>query len=542
VTDWSLAAAHRVVAAAVPDRDMVVWESTRRTYGESAARTDALARLLRERGLGARRERAELGRWECGQSTVAIVMYNRPEYLETMLAAYKARAVPFNVNQHYRPHEVAGVVDMLAADAIVYEQRLAPLVAEAVAPDRLLLHVADGSDVPPVDGSLDYESVIADPSVAWVELPTPDPDDLYVVCTGGTTGFPKAVLWRQADIFVAGMGGGDEATRQKQAANPQAVPPAGVAGPPLPHASGQWTAFAALNLGATVVLHDDSQPLDARRLLETLAREKVSMVSIVGDAYARPIVDELRRRSYDLSPLRTIGTGGSVTSAAYKQALLELLPRVTIIDGYGASETGAMAYGTNSARAASTGFAPGAGAAVLSADRQRLLAPGDDEIGWTARRGHVMLGYLDDPERTASTFPVIDGERYAVPGDRATVDTDGTIRLLGRDATVVNTGGEKVFVEEVEEVLRQHPLVVDALVVGRPSARFGEEVVAVVQLDDGAVVDARELREFVAASIARFKAPRAVAFARTVERHASGKPDYRWAATIAATAVSATEG
>ena len=540
MTEWSLAAAHRVVAAAVPDRDMVVWESTRRTYREAAARTDALAQFFVTRGLGAHRERDELERWQCGQSTVGIVMFNRPEYLETMLAAYKARAVPFNVNQHYRPHEVAGVVDMLRASAIVYEQRLAPLVAEA-ADNRVLVHVADGSDTPPVAGSLDYEAVIAEHRAIAVELPATQPDDLYVVCTGGTTGFPKAVLWRQADIFVSGMGGSDEATEQTLASTAQSFRSTWFAAPPLMHASAQWTAFAALDLGATVVLHDDSQPLDARRLLETLAREKVSMVSIVGDAYARPIIDELRRRDYDLSSLRTIGTGGSVTNAAYKEALVELLPRVTIIDGYGASETGAMAYGTNSARASSSGFAPGAGAAVLSADRRRVLAPGDDEVGWTARRGHVPLGYLDDPAKTESTFPVIDGERFAVPGDRATIAADGTIRLLGRDATIVNTGGEKVFVEEVEEVLRQHPRVIDALVVGRPSERFGQEVVAVVRLDDGATVDARELREFVASSIARFKAPRAVAFTDVIERHASGKPDYRWATTVAADALPATD-
>ncbi len=494
-------------------------------------------------GLGAHRERRELERWECGQSTVAIVMFNRPEYIETMLGAYKARAVPFNVNQHYTSREIAGVVDMLQASAIVYEQRLAPLVTQA-APARVLVHVPDGSDVPPVAGSLDYEALIADHLTAHlagdVELPTPDPDDLYIVCTGGTTGFPKAVLWRQGDIFVAGMGGSDQATAETLAATAQSFTSTWFAAPPLMHASAQWTAFAARNLGATVVLHDDAQPLDARRLLATLEREKASMVSIVGDAYARPLIDELRRRPYDLSSLRTIGTGGSVTSAAHKTALVELLPRVTIIDGYGASETGAMAYGTNSARGASAGFAPGAGAAVLSADRQRLLAPGDHEIGWTARRGHVPLGYLDDREKTEATFPVVDGERFAVPGDRATVDADGAIQLVGRDATVVNTGGEKVFVEEVEEVIRRHPRVVDALVVGRPSARFGEEVVAVVELEHGAVMAASELREFVASSIARFKAPRAVAFVTTIERQASGKPDYRWAAEAARDAISAT--
>ena len=542
-TEWSLAAVHDVVASTVPDRDMVVWESTRRSYGDVAARSRALARWFTANGLGVQRERAALERWECGQSTVGVVLHNRPEYLEVMLGAYKARAVPFNVNQHYRPTEVRAVVDMLGASALVYEQRLAPVVAEAAtAATRLLVHIADGSDVAPLAGSVDYETVLAAHLTGGGgdgTLSATHPDDLYVVCTGGTTGRPKAVLWRQADIFISGMGGSERATAESIAATAAAMQSTWFAAPPLMHASAQWTAFAALHLGATVVLHDDSKPLDARHLLQTIERERASMISIVGDAYARPIIDELRRRSYDLSALLTIATGGSTTSAAHKAALVALLPHVTVIDGYGASETGAMAYGTKSARTSRVGFAPGAGAAVLAADRQRLLAAGDDEIGWTARRGHVPLGYLGDRAATERAFPIIDGERFAVPGDRATIDHDGTIRLLGRDSTVINSGGEKIFVEEVEEALRSHPAVVDALVVGRADERFGEEVIAVVRLAPDATVSPQDLREHVAGSIARFKAPRAVAFVDEIHRQASGKPDYRWAETAAANAVDA---
>jgi fatty-acyl-CoA synthase len=263
-------------------------------------------------------------------------------------------------------------------------------------------------------------------------------------------------------------------------------------------------------------------------------------MSIVGDAYARPLVEELRRRTYDLSELRIIGTGGAATHDRYKEALLELIPNVIVVDGYGASETGGMAFGPRSRDLQQRGFTPAAGAAVLSADRTRYLTPGEDEIGWTARAGRVPLGYLGDREKTEVTFPIIDGQRVSVPGDRARLADDGTIVMLGRDSMVINTGGEKVFVEEVEEVLRAHDDVVDALVVGRPSDRFGQEVVAVVALRERATHTPHDLREHVAHSLARFKAPRAVVLVDHVARLANGKADYRWARSAASVAADAT--
>jgi fatty-acyl-CoA synthase len=535
--EWSLAAAFDAVAGAAPARDVLVWQSTRRTYAEVAARTRGVATFLSGHGLGVRRERAALARWECGQSTVALVLHNCPEYVEAMLGAFRARAVPFNVNQHYRPEEIARLLESLDAAAVVYHRALGPLVAAAGGHGRLLIDVDDGSGVAALPGSTSFAEVAATPPAA---LPPSSPDDLYVVCTGGTTGIPKGVLWRQADIFVAAMGGADGASPAALAA--RAAPGSGgwFAAPPLMHAAAQWTAFAAIHSGGTVVLHDDARPFDARTILATAARERVQLMSIVGDAFARRLIDELRQNAYDLSSLRTIGTGGAVTSASVKAEILELLPHVLIVDGYGASETGGMAYGATGRAGAAAAFSPGAGAAVLSADRSRFLVPGDDQVGWTARRGRVPLGYLGDREKTEQTFPLIAGERVAVPGDRARLLPDGHIVLLGRDSLVINSGGEKIFVEEVEEALRGHADVADAVVVGRPSARFGEEVVAVVQLRAGASVAPRELREFAAATIARFKAPRAIAFCEHVRRHASGKPDYPWARSVAERAVAAT--
>lgn len=541
--EWSLPAVLDVVTVAAPDRDMLVWTSVRRSFAEVQERTRRLGAFLYEWGLGVQRDRAALERWECGQSRVAILLSNCPAYVETMIGAFRARAVPYNVNHHYNASEVAALVAQVGADAVVYHRRLAPLLAEADLVGRSLLHVDDGSDAVPLPGSVAFEDVVEDAVATGTDVaarPTPSPDDIYLVCTGGTTGKPKGVLWRQADIYVSAMGGIEAATAEQITA--VASHGAGVwyAAPPLMHAAAQWTVFAGLHNGATIVLHDDAAPFDARTILETAARERVTLMTMVGDAYARPIVEELRRGTYDLSSLATIGTGGAFTSPALKHELLELVPHLTITDGYGASETGGMAFGASRKGEETRRFAPSTGAAVLSADRTRFLEPGGEEIGWTARTGRVPMGYLDDRTATEGTFPIIDGRRVSVPGDRATFEADGTITVLGRDSMVVNTGGEKVFVEEVEEVVRRHADVLDALVVGRPSDRFGEEVVALVQLREGASLTPRAVREFAAKSVSRFKAPRAVLVCDRIGRHPSGKADYTWARRAALDAVPAT--
>lgn len=543
--EWSLTAVNDVIADAIPERDMLVWGDVRRTYGEVRDRTQALAGFFVQRAVGLRTERERLERWECGQTPVALVMDNRTEYIEAMLGAFRARAVPFNVNQHYTASEVGALFDLIGVGAVVYARRYAALVRDALG-DRsvVLVDVDDDSGGDPRPGSVAYEAAIA--KGEGTPLPTTDGDDLYLVCTGGTTGRPKAVSWRQADIFISAMAGQEGTTAASLVATVSGPGETWFAAPPMMHAAAQWTAFCGLHCGATVVLHDDSRPFDAAEILRVAERERITMISVVGDAYARPIVEELRNRHYDLGPLRRIGIGGAPTSEENKAALLELLPHVMIVDGYGASETGGMAFGAttrDSSRATtSVTFAPAAGAAVLAADRTRFLEPGDDEIGWTARRGRVPLGYLHDETATEATFPIVAGERLAVPGDRARIAANGTIELLGRDSLVVNTGGEKVFVEEVEQALRAHPDVVDALVVGRPSDRFGEEVVAVVHLVPGAEVTGADLREFSAESIARFKAPHAFAFTDAIVRHPSGKPDYRWAREVAADAVPVSSG
>ena len=535
--EWSLAAIQDVIAEAVPTREMLVWTDVRRTWGEVAERSKGLAGFLLDRSIGLRHEREGLERWECGQVPVALVMHNRPEYLESMLACYRARAVPFNVNHQYNSAEIGDLFAMIGAGAVIYQRSLGLLIAEAAAGlEVVLIDIDDGSGAEPLADSVDYSAAIE--AGRGTRLPTPSGDDLYLVCTGGTTGAPKGVLWRQADIFVAAMGGSEDTTAESLVAAATGDSQVWFAAPPFMHAAAQWTAFAGLHVGATVVMHDDSKRFDATEILTVAEREHVNLMSIVGDAYARPLVEELRRGSYDLASLRRIGTGGAMTSMENKEALLDLLPDVTVVDGYGASETGGMAFGAMSRTFKMAGLAGAAGAVVLTADRSRMLEPGDEEIGWIARRGRVPLGYLNDQEATERTFPVLDGERLSVPGDRGQLDADGSIRMLGRDAMVVNTGGEKVFVEEVEQALLRHPDVVDVLVVGRPSSRFGQEVVAVVQLAPGAEIGGEDLREFSALSIARFKAPRAFVFTEMIRRHPTGKPDYQWAKAVAERAVA----
>jgi len=538
-TEWSLSAVFDIVADAVPDRDVLVWTGVRRTFVQVQDRTRRLGAYFAEQGLGIRQERDGLQRWECGQSSVAILLSNCPEYIETMIAAFRARAVPYNVNHHYNAREVASLLAFVGADCIVFHRRFAPLLGEVDLSRTTLIYVDDGSEIPLPAGSVAIDEALeAGRDVG--RLPDPSPDDIYMVCTGGTTGHPKGVLWRHNDIYIAAMAGTDGITADKIAHHANKAHPVWFAAPPLMHAAAQWTAFSGLNQGATIVLHDDARPFDARTILETAARERVTLMSIVGDAYARPMVEELRRHSYDLAALERLGTGGAFTSEALKHEILELLPHVTVVDGYGSSETGSMAFGASRKGQETRRHTPASGGAVLSFDRTRFLAPGEEEVGWTARTGHVPLGYLGDPEATERTFPEVDGLRVSVPGDRATYDADGKLVLLGRDAMVVNTGGEKVFVEEVEEALLLHPDVVDTLVVGRPSDRFGEEVVALVQLKPGVTVSPSDLREFTATTLSRFKAPRAVLICDQIGRHPTGKPDYRWAREAALDAVLAT--
>src|ERR1700742_1862950 len=351
-----------------------------------------------------------------------------------------------------------------------------------------------------------------------------------MICTGGTTGRPKGVLWRQSDIYVSSMVGADHESAQEIHDKVRASGGAPwFAVSPLMHAAGMWTAFSAVLAGTPVVLYDTGKTLDPRSVWETAEREKVGLMTMVGDAYAAPLVAEVQRQNYDLSSLFGIGTGGAATNPRYQRALLELLPQITLINGYGSSETGNMGFGHSRGDTRTDTFTLREGGLVLAEDYSHFLAPGEQQVGWVAREGRIPLGYFNDPDATRKTFPEVDGKRVVISGDRAALEADGTLRLFGRDSLVVNTGGEKVFVEEVEEVLRAHPAIADALVVGRPSERWGEEIVALIQPRDGAGTAHELLYAHCTSQLAPFKAPKEFIVVEQVRRLGNGKADYRWA-------------
>jgi 3-oxocholest-4-en-26-oate---CoA ligase len=530
VSEWTVGAVLDAIAGVVPDRLMTVCGDRRSTFAESAIRTNKLANYLSANGFGAHAERETLQRWECGQDRVALIMYN-DLYPDMVIGCLKARVVPVNVNHHYSPGEIADLLAYVRPRGVIYHRSLGARFADVLPPSgaELLISIDDGSAAPQLPGAVSLDDVLAQSNSE--RDPAGSPDDLIMMCTGGTTGRPKGVLWRQSDMYVASMVGADHATVTEIHDKVRNGGPPWFAVSPLMHAAGMWTAFAALCAGLPVVLYDDRNKLDVRAVWETAAREKVGMMTMVGDAYAGPLVAELRAHPYDLSSLNAIGTGGAATNAKYKLALMECLPHITIIEGYGSSETGNMAFGHSRDGNASETFEPRVGATVVSADRGRFLQPGEQEVGWAARYGRIPLGYFDDAEATRRTFPEIDGRRVVIPGDRAAIEKDGTIRLFGRDSLVVNTGGEKVFVEEVEEVLRAHPGIADALVVGRPSERWGQEVVALIAAHPGAdlTADEQALYSLCTSRLAHFKAPKAFIFVEQIQRLGNGKPNYRWA-------------
>jgi 3-oxocholest-4-en-26-oate---CoA ligase len=305
------------------------------------------------------------------------------------------------------------------------------------------------------------------------------------------------------------------------------------------HGAGHWTSFITLHSGGTVVVQANPRRLDPDDIWSTVAREKVLSLSIVGDAFARPLIDQLRERTYDLSGLLIVGSGGAILSPANKEALLELLPNIIVADGFGASETGAQgATFTTKGNAVPGAFQMDEHTFVLDEAQTRRLTPGDEAVGWLARTGHMPLGYLGDRAKTERTYPIIEGVRHSIPGDRAQVGADGSIKVLGRDSVCINTGGEKVFAEEVEQSLKRHPAVHDVLVTGTPSERWGQQVTAVVALKPGTTASEEELRDTAAQELARYKLPRAVVFVDAIRRAPTGKPDYKWAKDTATAALA----
>ena len=534
--DWNFGTIFESVADALPDQKALVQGERRRTWREFDDRAARLAGALSGLGLGP-------------DSKVASYLYNSNEYVEGLYATFKVRGVPVNVNYRYLEDELAYLLDNSDAEAVLFHGSLAEQVAKVR--DRLprlkaAIQVDDGS--PHLDGALRYEDLLA----------THDPmpraersgEDYLFLYTGGTTGMPKGVMWRQDDLFVAlaetiyalqGLPSPETAADCGRIARQNldnGNAPVHLPASPLMHGTGQFTTFQSLFLGGTIVTLE-GRHFDPDELWRVVAREKVTNMAIVGDAFAKPMVRaleeaEARGEPYDISSVRLTISSGVMWSAPVKQALMDRQPMICF-DSLGSSEgVGfANAISTPGAETETAKFTIGTYAKVLTEDG-REVEPGSGEIGLLAVGGHIPTGYYKDPAKSAATFREHDGSRYSIPGDYATVEADGTVTLLGRGSVCINSGGEKIYPEEVEEAVKHHPAVDDCVVVGVPDDRFGEAVTAVVSVRSGDTVDAPAILDAVDDSgLARFKRPRHVVVVDDVPRAANGKVDYQWAKTTA---------
>ncbi len=549
--EFNLAQVHEAVERAVPDRDCIVIGELRLSYAQVGERTRRLANALLDRGLGQVRDRSILESHESGQDQLAVYLHNGSEYLESMLGSYKARVAPFNVNYRYVAEELQYLLADSEARAIVYHSQFAPTL-EAIRPGlenlRVLIQVQDESQNELLEGAEWYEDVLESASA---DLPVGlaeswSPDDLYILYTGGTTGMPKGVMWRQADIFVGALGGRRLDTSQEWDSLEQITDQAASGGmkllpsAPFMHGAAHWMAFNGFTNANTICISSVTDHLDPVDVLNLVQKEGVHLLLIVGDAFGRPIVQAIEAGDYQLDSLLITVSGGASLSPGIKDRLLAAVPTMMVLDGLGASETGQQASQLSFAgQSAQTGiFAPASGMCVLSEDFSELLLPGHDGIGWVAQTGRVPLAYLGDKDKSALTFPLLDGVTYSIPGDRGRLRQDGRIELFGRDSATINSGGEKIFAEEVEQALLRHPSVADCVVAGRPSLRWGNEVVAIVQLGEGIGASDADLLEEAARHVARYKLPKAILRVDQVHRSPSGKADYRWAAEVAQAAQS----
>jgi len=516
--EFNLADLLEAVVDAVPDHTAVVAGDRRLTYRELDERANRVAHYLLDIGV------------RPGQH-VGIYSYNRTEWAEAMIGCYKARAVPINVNYRYVVDELRYLFDNADLVALFFEAEFGPHVASVLPGLPKLQHLVqldDGTGTV-TDGlpAVEYEHALSTGSPARDGLGPRSADDLYILYTGGTTGMPKGVMWRAEDIFFAAMGGGNYGgpgieRPEDITVNVSASASVSLALAPLMHGNAQWSMFVGLFGGNTVVFNASRQ-FDAGEVWDLVEREQVVVISLVGDAMARPLVDALTHRPVPPT-LFALVSGGAILSPAIKAELNERAPNVMVIDAFGASETGAN--GAVDVTDKGPRFRMNEWTTVIT-EKGEIAPPG--EIGLLARRGHVPVGYYKDEAKTAATFTELNGVRWAIPGDRAVIEDDGTITVLGRGSQCINTGGEKVYPEEVEAVLKSHPDVFDAIVVGVPDERWGESVSAVVAPRAGHSVTLEALSAHCRTALAGYKVPRHLVVVDVVERTPAGKPNYRWA-------------
>jgi acyl-CoA synthetase (AMP-forming)/AMP-acid ligase II len=512
-TRYNLADLFEANVDVIGEREAVVVGAHRLTYAQLEERANRLAHHLAEH-MGVR-----------PGDHVGMHLYNGIEFVEGILACLKIRAVPINVNYRYVEEELRYLYDNADLVALLVNEEFADRAKAAGAPAMLVVEQ-------------EYESALAasSPDRDFAER---SPDDRYIIYTGGTTGMPKGVVWRQEDLFFAGLGGGnpqgEPVTRPEQVAenvvlrNQMVMFPS----PPLMHGAAQLGILIAFNWGEKVVL---VPRYSGETALDLIQQEKVNSINVVGDAMARPLAEALNATPdrWDLSSLLALSSAGAILSEAVKDQLREHLPNLIIVDGFGSTETGHSGMGT-------AGASPDKGLRFAMSDRIAVvdddfnpIEPGSGKVGVIAQRRHIPLEYYKDPEKTAATFREVNGERWVIAGDMATVEEDGTVLVFGRGSVSINSGGEKIYPEEVEAALKSHPDVFDAVVVGVPDDKWGERVAAVVQPRQGKSPDVDELNAHCRTRVAAYKVPRLVALVDQMVRSPAGKADYQWARGIAA--------
>ncbi len=532
---FNLADLFELVADIVPGRDALVADPERRTYAELDERANRFAHYLLSLDLP---EGAHVG----------ILARNRAEWAEAMIGSYKARLVPVNLNFRYVAPELRYVVENADLVALVYEAGFGSLVSEAldgIETALALIEIDDGGVVDdgsqtggPALGAVAFEDALAASSPRR-QFATRSPDDRYLLFTGGTTGMPKGVIWRQEDIYFAAMGGNGWG-------GPPVVEPGDVGARipaddadrnvmlvvgPLMHGNAQWAMWNGLLMGGTVVLYTEHH-FAPEVILGLTDRERVVSWALVGDAMARPLAAAVADNDgrFDLSSLFVVASGGAMLSATVRAELVAQLPDRIIMDRFGSSEAGA--HGAVEGEGKGPHFVMSEDTTVLD-DDLRPLTPGDGRTGRLARRGRIPLGYYRDEAKTAATFPVdADGVRWSLPGDLASVDPDGSILVLGRGSSSINTGGEKVFPEEVEAAVTSHPVVFGAIVVGVPDERFGEQVAVVVRPRAGSALSLESLQAHCREIIAGYKVPRRMVIVEELPMTAAGKPDAKAAKAL----------
>jgi len=524
----------------VADREVLVVGEQRRTYAQLEARANQLAHHLAAQGIGA-------------GDHIGVYGSNSVEWIEAALAAYKVRAVPVNVNYRYVEEELKYLFDNADVKAVVYDQEFAPrilAVRESLPVLEHLIHIDDGG---PADaealaslGSVPFEEAMASGSPERDFAERSD-DDRYIIYTGGTTGMPKGVVWRHEDVFFA-LGGGIDAYSNERVADEWSLadkakavehPLRSLTLPPLMHGAAQWGFLRFAFEGNLVVM---LSKFDAQEVWRTIEREGINSVAITGDAMARPMIDALEEmggpEALDLSSMFVLASTAAIFSPTVKDQYLELFPNLMLIDAIGSSETGA-----NGMRTVAKGDTQNSGGgptvtaardAVVLDEEHNEIPAGTGQQGRLARRGNVPVAYYKDPAKSAETFVVgPSGDRYALAGDMAILEADGTITLLGRGSQCINSGGEKIFPEEVESALKAHPAVFDAIVVGVPDERWGQRVSAVVQPREGQSPTLEDLATHCRGYVAGYKVPKEVHLVSEVVRSPSGKPDYPWAGKVA---------